>query len=293
MPACLKCGTNKRKPYDNNYCTKECYNEAQLAASASRMSCDELLQSKDFIDSKHYWENMNKLLDVKFNNFEQSFKNSILGEVRQITDPIAKEVKELKDENKKLKTEVTILKAKEKEHGEKLEKVEIILKEHQSTLSRNDKDARSRRLILAGVPETEVTINDITLENDKDKVEEVMKILDPEEENIRPVNVRRIGKKDQGAEARSRYLLLGFANTSDRNKVKKNSDKLKEREDTKNFYLKADLTKQQRDEYKRLYDTKKRIEDDDPDKDVKIEYGKLYVDNIVVDHVADDKKHFL
>ena len=51
---------------------------------------------------------MNKLFDAKFTKFEQSFKDTIIEEVKLITDPMKNEVKDLKAENKKLRTEVTM-----------------------------------------------------------------------------------------------------------------------------------------------------------------------------------------
>ena len=102
-----------------------------------------------------------------------------------------------------------------------------------------------------------------------------------------------IGKKDQGTDNRPRYLLVEFANATDRNSVKKNSEILKENDDTKNFYMKADSTKKEREEYERLYDLKKKLEEDDPGKSVRIDYGKLYVEDNVVDQVHTANSDFL
>ena len=118
-----------------------------------------------------------------------------------------------------------------------------------------------------------------------------MKVV--EAQNIRVMNSHRIGKKDQGTDNRPRYLLVEFANAADRNSVKKKSEKLKENDDTKDFYMKADSTKKEREEYKRLYDLKKKLEEDDPTKTVRIEYGKLYVEDVVVDEVHTANSDFL
>ena len=60
-----------------------------------------LLQTEAFASNTEYWSNMNKLLDTKCNNFKQKFKNGIIEEVKQITDPLEKEMKGLVAENKK------------------------------------------------------------------------------------------------------------------------------------------------------------------------------------------------
>ena len=288
MPFCSECGVSKRTLNKDKVC-RECVSKNGTEEGAGVSSGS--MQSEEFGDPNHFWENMNKLFDKKFNEFEETFKDSLMKEVKQITDPISKDVKELKNENKTLKTELTTLKAKSKEQEEKLEKVEKALREHQKTLVRTDKDARAKRLILAGVSEDETTINGVEFDNDDDKVAEVMKVLEVEDVSI--ANSRRIGKKDQGGENRPRYLLIEFHTASDRNKVRKKSEKLKENDDTKLLYLKADSTKKEREEYKRLYDLKKRIEEEDATKEVRIEYGKLYVGEQVVDEVSTENKDFL
>ena len=305
---CTECGRKATKRRTINQISKicnECSNDDPNAATEqvdeehrrlstihekSDSNSEHEVLNQDITSTSDYWTNMDRLLDKKFKNFEESFKETIMGEVKQITEPITKEVSELKTENKKLKTEITMLKAKEKDHGEKLEKVEKVLKEHQKTLAYNDKGARSKRLILAGVPEEDTQINGTTMKNDREKVMKVLEILNT---TVSTVSMRRIGKKGQGAVKRPRYLLLDFANADERNQVKKKSSALKENKDTKSFYLKADLTKKTREEYKRLYDTKKKILDETPNKSVKIDYGKLYVDEVVVDQIEDDNKDFL
>ena len=48
-------------------------------------------------------------------------------------------------------------------------------------------------MILAGVPEEKVKINDVETDIDREKVEEVLKVV--EAQNIRVMNSHRIGKK--------------------------------------------------------------------------------------------------
>ena len=233
---------------------------------------------------------MNKLFDNKFQQFETSFKTTMMTEVKKITNPMEADIKNLKEENKKLKAEITLLKSKDKEHCKRLDTVESTLKEHQKYLARSDKDARSKRLILSGVPEGNTTINGVVTNDDKKKVQEVLRVV--ESENV-SVHVKRIGKKDQGIDERPRYILMEFSNSNDRHAVKKKSEKLKENEDTENFYMKADSTKKERAEYKRLFQVKKRLEEEDPNKVVKIEYGKLLVDDVVVDQIVTASSDFL
>ena len=85
-------------------------------------------------------------------------------------------------------------------------------------------------------------------------------------DGIGSVNVRRIGKKDQGPDSRPRYILIDFANVNDRNTIKQKSVTLKDNNETKNFYLKADQPKKTREEYKRLHECKKRVLEENADR---------------------------
>ena len=285
---CCKCGKKATGRRQINEVSKQCSDCAET--SSEEVGQDVMESGMEIDNSKDYWENMNRLLDSKFSSFEQSFKETILGEVKQITDPISSEVVALKKENTQLKTELTLLKAQGKEHTDKLDKVEKTLREHQKTLLRNDKNSRSKRLILAGVSEEELQIDEAILTEDREKVDHIIKLLNS---NVDVVSARRIGKKDQGAEKRPRFLLLEFKSASDRNAVKKNSSVLKDKESTKSFYVKADLSKKTREEYGRLYEAKKKILEDDPSKTVKIDYGKLYVNDVLIDQIEDDNQDFL
>ena len=132
----------------------------------------------------------------------------------------------------------------------------------------------------------------MNLEVEKDylKVREIFKIMGVE--NV-PVTCRRTGPKDQGPQKRPRYITLEFNNSNDKFKVKNVTEKLKANDETKNFYMKPDRTKKEREEYKRLYKEKERLENDESDNVVEIKYGKLYVDGVVVDKLETENSNFL
>ena len=145
-------------------------------------------------------------------------------------------------------------------------------------------------MILVGVSEEALHIDQVVLKEDREKVDHIIKLIDS---NVDVVSARRISKKDQGAEKRHRYLLLEFRNVSERNAVRKNSSILKDKDSTKSFYVKSDLSKKTREEYGRLYKAKEKILEDDPSKTVKIDYGKLYVNDVLIDQIEDDSQDFL
>ena len=140
-----------------------------------------------------------------------------------------------------LKAEITLLKNKQKGEEETNRKLTKVLKEHQTTLARNDKNDRAKRLLLSGVPETDISINGVRTEKDTEKIEQILNVM--ELENVRVTSQKRIGAKDQGAEKRPRFILIEFASIGERNRARKESNKLKNCEDTRMFYWKADKTK--------------------------------------------------
>ena len=168
MAFCCQCGkkASRKCAIDTNSKTcKECTDKG-LPGITDKEAENLAQHSGSPLLSQDYWENMNKLLDDKFQRLEQRFKDSILGEVKQITDPIEKQVNELKAENRKLKSEVTLLKASKEEHKEKFEKMEKTLLEHKKTLAQNDRDARMKRLLLSGMPEEDIILNGESCKSD-------------------------------------------------------------------------------------------------------------------------------
>ena len=136
-------------------------------------------------NSDNFWQNMNKLMNVKLNNL----KDSILVEVKQITEPIEKDVNELKQENALLKQEFATLKTKTKEALDKMEtdtntnintsvtkleernqKMCQILNNHQQSIDAIEFEKRQCNIIIRGVPENDPPDDGA----DKAFVEEVM-----------------------------------------------------------------------------------------------------------------------
>ena len=302
MAECINC---KKKPILKRQLNaagvcKECVlkNEqlkSQAEAEDREMRVlNEVSQKQAEVSTPDFWQNMKKLLDVKFDNFEkkieQNVKSSVMADVKVMVEPLDKEIKELKKENKTLKNELTIIKAKQQENSEMTSKLEVAVKEHQVTISRNDKEQRMKRLLVGGIPEEEpFTVGEEEFQDDESKVKAIFKIMNV---NTTVQNIRRIGNKDRGNDKRPRFILLEFKSFNERNEVKKASDKLKVLEDTKYIRIKADSSKQERNEYTRLYGIRAIIAED-PDKVVEIKNGKLYVNDEEMDKISIGTNYFL
>ena len=267
MPFCSECGS-RRKLNQNKVCN-EC----------SGGDIEETTEER----GDDFWTKMDSMFDKKLESFEEKLNANIKEEVKKATDPIKVQLAKLETENKNLKAEMTALKANQKEEKTKSDKIVKVLKEQQITLSRSDKNARFKRLLLSGVSEGTITINEEQCVSDEAKIKGIFETL--KVEDVKLVGFRRLGNKDQGVDQRPRFILLEFLSSADRNKVKKESEKLKNRDDTKNFFRKADKTKKERDEYKRLYKVKEQLEKDEPNKKIEINYGKLLIDGTPVDKI--------
>ena len=154
-----------------------------------------------------------------------------------------------------------------------------------------DRLVHMKRLIFSGIPENEEwKVQDNTAYTEKQKVELTLKHLEKSE--IRPIFVRRVGNIDQGPQKRLRYMLVEFKNQSERNDIKNASSLLNNIEELKTIRIKADLTKEERNEYTRFFKAKEEIEKDE-NAVVEVNKGKLIVNGNVVDQVNFNKSLFL
>ena len=237
MPYCSNCGTLKTRLNRQKVCN-ECNNQNTTNDDDENSLEDAATGLPE--GNVNFWSQMDRLLETKFTKFEEKVNNSVKEEIQKATEPMKTELAKLTEENTKLNTELTVLKAKQKKEEERNDKITKVLKEHHKTLARSDKDDRAKRLILAGVPEGQITINQLLCKNDNEKVKAILSLI---QEDIVLVQCRRIGAKDQGAGNRPRFIQLEFSSIADRNTIKKESEKLKDHEATKEFYVKPDRTK--------------------------------------------------
>ena len=86
-------------------------------------------------------------------------------------------------------------------------------------------------------------------------------------------------------------MLVEFKNQSERNDIKNASSLLNNIEELKTIRIKADLTKEERNEYTRFFKANEEIEKDE-NAVVEVNKGKLIVNGNVVDQVNFNKSLF-
>ena len=93
---------------------------------------------------------------------------------------------------------------------------------------------------------------------------------------------KRIGKPDQSAEKRPKFLLLHFTNPQQRDAVKRNAYKLRQISHLAHIRLKTILTRGEREKYTKAFKIRDQIVKEQPGRSVEFTKGTLYVDGEAV-----------
>ena len=151
----------------------------------------------------------------------------------------------------------------------------------QKCLNKLDSDERNKNIIISGVPETNITVDDNTLTNVRILYLTENAYLDMN--TIKNLKIFRLGKERRGY---NRFIKIVLSSVNDRDEFIKNTEKLKASPEPWNkVFIKKDQHPVYLSEYNRLrkkaYDLKKTAGNEN--KEIKIIKGELFVDNITVD----------
>lgn len=183
-----------------------------------------------------------------------------------------------------LKTRIDVLENEVKEQKEKNETLTNIVVEMQKSLNKIDNNDRVKNMIISGLPEGEISVEGVSLTNDKQKVEKMFSLL---EINGGPWEINRLGKPTTNG--KTRITKVVFPDKEARDKAAEKSVRLKDLgEPWKHVYLNHDKHSVYRFENNRLrrkmneYRKKPEFQDNSKER-VKISKGELVVDGNVVD----------
>ena len=183
-----------------------------------------------------------------------------------------------------LKTRIGVLENEVKEQKDKNETLTQIVVEMQKSLNKIDNSDREKNLIISGLPEEHIQVDDDVLESDTEKVTKMFSLIGIDGG---PWNVERIGK--QPTNGKTRIAKVVFPDKEKRDKAVEQSIRLKDLEDPwKKVYLNRDKHPVYRYENnrirKKMNELRKKPEfQDNPRERVKINKGELVVDGTVVD----------
>ena len=285
MPICSTCNQQKKGRLDTNGVCRECRENASASAGA-----------EDIPPLPDDW--MTTPISTLLGGHLLQVINNNMKPIRDMLEDQKKHIKSLEDSNKKLEGDNKDLKQRLKIAETKIKnletteaKVKTVVTRQQAYIAKQDKMCRLKNVLIGGLSEVDaLQHNNEVADTDKDKVDLILSAIG--QSTISIAHCRRVGTEDQGHEGRGRFLLVEFLNQNDRNAVRAASSQLSNFEHLKNIRIKADLTKEERDEYKRLYASKDTLAANHPNEDVRVDKGKLYVGNNVVDQINTATKIF-
>ena len=135
-----------------------------------------------------------------------------------------------------LQTRINVLENEMKEQKVKNEALTQIVVEMQKCLNKVDNVDREKNMIVSGLPETELKVDDISLKEDKEKIEKLFSLID-----VRggPWNVERLGKPTTNG--KSRLAKVTFPDKVSRDEAVDKSKTIKDLgEPWKKVYLNRD-----------------------------------------------------
>ena len=290
MPVCGTCNQRKTRLDNNNVC-KECREAANGGAAAPTLA-----DVSDVPPLPDNWKTapISTLLGghllLVINQNMKPMHDILTQQTKQIAE-LQESKKKLEDDNKDLKQRLKIAETKVKNLETNEAKVKTVVTRQQAYIVKQDKMCRLKNILIAGLSESEgLRYNEEEAETDKEKVEMILKAIGKDEVEV--AHCRRVGNEDQGHEGRGRFLLVEFINQTDRNSVRNASDQLSRIDELKHIRMKADLTKEEREEYKRLYSSRDTLAASHPDEVVRVDRGKLYVGDNVVDQLNTTSRIF-
>ena len=290
MPVCSTCNRQKKGRLDTNGVCKECREGSSASATVPEDDPDIPPLPADWKTTPISTLLGGHLLQV-INNNMKPIRDALEEQKKQIKS-LEESNKKLEDDNKDLKQRLKIAETKVKNLEATETKVKTVVTRQQAYIAKQDKMCRLKNVLIGGLSEgNALEYNETVANTDNDKVELVLSALGKSSINI--AHCRRVGTEDQGHEGRGRFLLVEFLNQSDRNAVRTASAQLSGIEALKHIRIKADLTKEEREEYKRLYASKDTLAASHPDENVRVDKGKLYVGDNVVDQINTTTKIFL
>ena len=294
---CSLCG---KKPTKNRIldpttatCTDCSKNDPEATTGAAAAAPDPDAEAPDINDDT-------ALSDIRFGDLKTWLRGELRSSIKQIVKEEMKtelvsvrksisDVKTLADENKqstaanstRLDAISENIKTMEQGHNE----VVSMSKNNLKYLVNLDRNERRQNIIIFGVPETDLVVDNVTADSDIKKCQALFRVMNVEEECRAAIkDVFRLGNITEDDAGKRRPLKVKFLSSKPVSEILKASKKLKEIQG-ENIYVKPDKTKGEQEEFKRIGERKTALlaEYNDDAERVKLTKGVLYVDGVEVD----------
>lgn len=229
--------------------------------------------------NKAMFENFTRMQEHFIQNVIQDLQVMIPELIKSSTEPLYKELSELKKDYEKTKQDLINMKTEN-------ENIKKVLGEHQRFLSSVDSEKRSANVIITGVPEN---VNDIGVD-DRKMVEKIL-----EEIHCSGTVLHKTERLGRTTVSSKRPIKVTLAHPADRERILSNARRLKQSncEQLKKVYVKKDANPLVRQEQARLREVLRREKEkpENTGKQVKIDYkqnkvfvGELEIDSFQIQH---------
>ena len=213
------------------------------------------------------------------------FKNLLLESEERVISKLNAKIDALIEKVSAVESAINDIKAVQVQQEMDIDKIKDLIVTQQTHIEWLDERSRGCNLMVSGLPESNITYNQETLEDDKEKaltlINDILypgQVLDSDDivdvtrlgrpgRNPRPLKVKVIDEKCRNNVVRSGRLL--------------NSDKI--RSVFGRVYINKDLSYLRRQEEKRLRQKRNELKAAHPDADVRLKNGKLYLGPAVRD----------
>ena len=204
--------------------------------------------------------------------------------------PIAKKlddfIGQVNDKMTKLDKRIELLEAENTKKEEDNITLKEIIRNMQKSLNKIDSGTRDKNIIITGLPEENVSLDNQTIEGDVEKVRWILEYTKNRKfshESINNLDITRIGEPKPEY---NRVVKIRLDSIEDRNNFLENTQTLKNAPDPwSKVYIKKDQHPTYVGENNRLRKKMKILKSnpDNKNKDIKITKGKLFVDGRKVD----------
>ena len=236
MPNCSICNTVKTRLNTNGIC-KEC--RSSNNGSANDNESTESQETQHITTARDYGAgNVNdndtahnqtiETIDLDKPITEMSVRELLCLFKNEVNIMLETKVKVIESTtNNKLnglEKRIELLESEAIQKDEQLETLTSIIKNMQRSINFIDFDKRVNNIMISGLSEDTIKVNDTVLNNDHQKVKHILSIIDCNEISNNDITITRIGKQREDV---CRIIKVTLPNKEDRDKVLKKAPSLK------------------------------------------------------------------
>ena len=294
MPFCTVCGKSATTRGNNRRTIDPVTNKCNECTSKSTSNSDGMNEYYEANRQKEQGDVGDDLEPLSAEMMGKAVSDLTVKDILEINlhsnKPIAKKlddfIGQVNDKMTKLDKRIELLEAENTKKEEDNITLKEIIRNMQKSLNKIDSGTRDKNIIITGLPEENVSLDNQTIEGDVEKVRWILEYTKNRKfshESINNLDITRIGEPKPEY---NRVVKIRLDSIEDRNNFLENTQTLKNAPDPwSKVYIKKDQHPTYVGENNRLRKKMKILKSnpDNKNKDIKITKGKLFVDGRKVD----------